>query len=272
MRFLVTGAAGMLGRDVAAAERDCVALARDELDVTDAGAVSRAIAAAKPDVIVNCAAYTNVDGAETEREAADAVNVTGAANIAAAAGDALVVYPSSDYVFDGEASEPYAESSATHPVSAYGQSKLDGERATAAAARHLIVRTSWLYGHGGRNFVETMLGAAERGPLRVVDDQVGCPTYTVHLAAAIVTLARSGTTGVAHVAGGGECSWYEFAGEIFRAAGVDAELAPCTTAEFPRPARRPAYSVLRTERDDVPSLPSWQEGLSDYLAGRLQTL
>jgi dTDP-4-dehydrorhamnose reductase len=177
-----------------------------------------------------------------------------------------VVYVSTDYVFDGTKREPYLESDPVNPRSAYGRTKLAGERATAEAnPRHVIARSSWLFGAGGRNFVETMLGL---GPeVRVVDDQIGSPTFTGHLAEALVELARGEQFGVHHLAASGSCSWYEFAREIFARAGSDTRVQPCTTAEFPRPAPRPAYSVLGSERGH--RLPAWQEGLDAYLGVRV---
>jgi dTDP-4-dehydrorhamnose reductase len=249
----------MLGRDVVRASGG-VGLSRAELDVTDPDAVRRAISS--DDLVFNCAAYTNVDGAESDPDGALRVNRDGARNVADAAG--TVVYVSSDYVFDGSKGEPYVESDPTGPLSSYGHSKLEGERATAEAnPRHFIVRSSWLFGPGGRNFVETMLGL---GPeVRVVDDQVGCPTFTGHLAEALVRLAGTEDHGVHHMAASGACSWFEFAREIFHRAGVDTRVEPCTTADFPRPAPRPAYSVLESERGH--RLPTWQEGLDAYLKG-----
>jgi dTDP-4-dehydrorhamnose reductase len=277
VKLLVTGAGGMLGRDVlAAAERaghEAVGYARADVDVTDAGAVQRALTAEQPDVVVNCAAYTNVDGAEEDERAATDLNGDAAGELAAAAAavGAAFVQPSTDYVFDGTKRTPYVESDPTAPQSAYGRSKLAGEHATAAATdRHFIVRTSWLFGVAGKNFPDTMLGLArERDELKVVDDQVGCPTYTGHLAEAIVQLAGSDAYGIHHIAGGGgACSWFEFANEIFRQAEVDVSTVPCTTDEFPRPAPRPAYSVLGSERPDAIRLPDWREGLASYLAER----
>jgi dTDP-4-dehydrorhamnose reductase len=277
VKLLVTGAAGMLGRDVcAAAERaghDVVALARGDLDVTDARAVRRAFEAERPDAVVNCAAYTNVDGAEDDEAAAALLNGDAAGHVAAAAAavGAAVVHPSTDYVFDGTKRTPYVESDATGPSGAYGRTKLAGEHAVAAAnERHFVVRTSWLFGAAGRNFVDTMLTVgAERGELKVVHDQVGCPTYTGHLAEALVELAgRDSGYGIHHVAGAGECSWFEFASEIFCSAEVDVRVEPCTTEEFPRPAPRPAFSVLGSERRDPIRLPDWRSGLAAYLAER----
>ena len=276
MRLLVTGAAGMLGRDVVRVARtdghDVVALARAELDVTDAGAVAAAIAGAKPETIVNCAAWTDVDGAQTSPEDAAAVNAAGAGNVAraAAAAGARLVHVSTDYVFDGTAHEPYVESDTPGPRSVYGRTKLAGEQAVAAAGgSYAIARSSWLFGAGGRNFVATMLAlGAERDELSVVTDQVGCPTATAHLAPALLKLAQSSAEGLFHVAGAGRCSWHELAAETFRQAGVACRVLPCTTADMPRAAPRPAFSVLASERPETPLLPRWQEGLADYLQAR----
>jgi dTDP-4-dehydrorhamnose reductase len=259
----------MLGRDVMAAADDAVGFTRSELDVTDAPAVERAFREVQPDAVVNCAAYTDVDGAEGDEDTATEVNGDGAGNVAtaAAAVGAFVVQPSTDYVFDGEKDEPYLETDATAPRSAYGRSKLAGEWTVAESSpRHAIVRTAWLFGLHGKNFPDTMLRLD--GPLKVVDDQIGCPTYTAHLAEALVDLAGGRLTGIVHVAGGGECSWYEFAREIFRRAEREVELEPCTTDEFPRPAPRPKYSVLRSVHREAPVLPDWRDGLEAYLMER----
>ena len=278
MRLLVTGAGGMLGRAVVdAAARlghDVRGCARAELDVTDEAATRQAIAAARPYAIVNCAAYTDVDGAESDRHGAEAVNARGAGNVAAAAADvgAFVVHLSTDYVFDGFKREPWVESDPVAPLGVYGETKLAGERAVAAAnSAHAIARTAWLFGSGGRNFVDTMLTlGAQRDEVSVVTDQVGCPTWTGHLAAALVELAeRPGETGIHHIAGSGSCSWNELALEIFDRAGIDCRVLPATSEQFPRPAARPAYSVLGTERIDPLVLPPWQDGLAAYLATRV---
>jgi dTDP-4-dehydrorhamnose reductase len=262
----VVGAGGMLGQDVLrAAGADAVGLAHSDLDVTDAPAVREALAGAE--MVINCAAYTNVDGAEADTDAAQAVNAEGARNVAEAA--ARVIYVSTDYVFDGSKPEPYVESDPVNPLSAYGRSKLAGERATLTASPHsLIVRTAWLFGAGGGNFVDTMLRLGEeRGEVRVVDDQIGCPTFTGHLADAVVALAEGHAHGFLHVAGTGSCSWFEFARAIFDRAGMDVDVQPCTTEEFPRPAPRPRNSVLASERG-APLLPTWQEGLEAFLGVR----
>jgi dTDP-4-dehydrorhamnose reductase len=276
MRFVITGAAGMLGQDLVAAARadghDVVGLARAELDISDASATTDAVAAARPDVVVNCAAWTDVDGAESSPEQALAVNGAGAGNVAraAAAISAWTIHVSSDYVFDGTKRTPYVESDAVAPASSYGRSKLAGEREVAEGApgRHTVVRSSWLFGAGGPCFPATILRlAGERDELKVVADQVGCPTFTGHLADALVELAARRPLGIVHVAGGGSCSWYEFAREIVAGSGLRSEVTPCTTADMPRPATRPAYSVLGSERrDEVPSLPDWREGLAEYLS------
>jgi len=283
VRLLVTGAAGMLAGDLLrAAERaghETVGLARAELDIRDADDVARAVAGAEPDAVVNCAAWTDVDGAESAREDAFAVNAAGAGNLAraaAAVGTALL-HVSSDYVFSGEARldadgrpRPYVESDDTAPRSVYGQSKLAGEREVLAASpRHLVVRSSWLFGVDGPNFVETMLRlGGERASVEVVDDQVGCPTWTGHLAAALIGLLEREVSGLVHQAGGGQVSWNGFAREIFRQAGVDCEVLPSTTEQMGRPAPRPAYSAIVSEREDVLPMPPWQDGLAGHLAAR----
>jgi dTDP-4-dehydrorhamnose reductase len=277
MRVLVTGAAGMLGADVAAAAasagHDVVALARADLDVTDARAVRAAVRAAGPDAVVHCAAWTDVDGAEAAEPAATAVNGAGAGHVAAAAAacGAHVVHVSSDYVFDGRAREPYPEDAPVRPLSAYGRSKLAGERAVAAAAPagHAVVRTSWLFGPHGANFVDTMLRlGGERDEVTVVDDQVGAPTYTGHLAPALLAVAGQRLRGVLHVTGAGACSWWELARAAFAGAGVDCAVRRGTTAGLGRPAPRPAFSVLASTRRDAPVLPAWQDGLAAHLAAR----
>jgi len=266
----------MLGQDVVstaqAAGHESTALSRAELDVTDFAAVKRAVSAATPDVVINCAAWTDVDGAESSSEAADAVNGPGAGNVAraATAAGAWTIHVSSDYVFDGFRREPYVESDEPRPLSAYGRSKLAGELEVAleAPASHTIVRSSWLFGAGGRCFPATILRlAAERDELTVVDDQVGCPTFTGHLARALTALATQPSLGLVHVAGAGWCSWFDFAREVVSSAGLECEIKPGRTADLERPAARPLYSVLGTERpSEAPKLPDWREGLAEYLA------
>ena len=260
MPIYVVGAGGMLGQDVMrAAGAGATGFTHAELDVTDAAAVSEALRDA--DAVINCAAYTDVDGAEADPEAAHAVNERGSRNVARAA--SRVVYVSTDYVFDGAKPGAYVESDATGPLQEYGHSKLAGEHATLEEnPRALVVRSSWLFGAGGRNFVETMLRLAEeRQEIRVVDDQTGSPTFTGHLAGVLCELAAGERTGVLHVAGAGSCSWFEFAEAILEDG--DADVRPCSSEEFPRPARRPVNSVLASERG-APKLPHWRDGLGAY--------
>jgi dTDP-4-dehydrorhamnose reductase len=274
MRLLVTGAAGMLGRDVVAAANDAghdvVALSRADLDITDATAARAAALDARPDAVVNCAAWTDVDGAEAHEPAATAVNGDGAGHVAAAAAaaGALLVHVSSDYVFDGDAAEPYEEDAPTGPRSAYGRSKLAGEHAVVAAkGRSAIVRSSWLFGPHGRNFVDTMRRiGAERDEVTVVDDQIGCPTYTGHLARALIAVAEGELTGVLHVAGAGRCSWFDLAVATFAETGIECHVRPQATADLGGPAPRPAFSALASTRADAPVLPDWREGLRAHLA------
>ena len=276
MKLLVTGAAGMLGRDVMLAAgnagHEVVGFGHTELDVTDAAAVAAKVEAERPGVVINCAAWTDVDGAEESEERATEVNGAGAGNAAAAAATvgASVVYVSSDYVFDGSKGAPYVETDQTAPLSAYGRSKLAGEEATRAAnKRHFVVRSAWLFGAAGPNFVETMLRlAADHGEVLVVRDQVGSPTYTWHLAYGIVRLIEGVEFGIHHMAAAGACSWYEFAREIFEQAKVECKVMSATTEMLGRPAPRPSYSVLASQREHAIELPSWQDGLGAYLAQR----
>lgn len=276
MKLLVTGAAGMLGRDVMLAAgnagHDVVGFGHSELDVTDAAAVEKKLDLERPDVVINCAAWTDVDGAEEAEETAMAVNGAGAGNLAAAAAavGASVVYVSSDYVFDGAKGAPYVEADQPAPLSAYGRTKLAGEEATAAAnKRHFIVRSAWLFGIGGPNFVETMLRlGADHGEVLVVRDQVGSPTYTWHLAYGVIRLIEGIEFGIHHMAAAGQCSWYEFAREIFEQAKLGCKVLSITTEEFGRPAPRPSFSALTSQREHAIRLPSWQDGLAGYLAQR----
>jgi dTDP-4-dehydrorhamnose reductase len=277
MRLLVTGAAGMLGTDVVAAAaapgHDVVAFARADLDITDADAVRAAVRDTRPDAVINGAAWTTVDAAVGAVAVATLINGDGAGHLAAAAAEAgaHIVSVSTDYVFAGDATSPYREDAPTGPIGAYGRSKLAGELAVAAAApsSHAIVRTSWLFGPHGKNFVDTMLRfGAERDELKVVDDQLGCPTYTGHLAQALIQIADTRPNGILHVAGGGECTWRDLAVATFAAAGYRVTVHPTTTAEFGAPAPRPAYSVLGSTRSDAPVLPSWREGLHAHLIAR----
>ena len=251
VKYLITGANGMLGHDLQSvlAGRDVTALSRAELDVTDLDAVREA--SDKHDFIINAAAYTKVDDAEEHEDLAYAVNATGAANLATAAAEngAQLVQLSTDYVFDGTATTPYAENSPLGPVSAYGRTKAEGERLAQQLnpGRTHVIRTAWTYGQHGPNFARTMLRlAAERDELTVVSDQVGQPTWTLDLANQIVALLDSGApAGIYHGTNSGEASWYDFARATFSAAGLDADrVKPTDSSQFVRPAPRPPYSVL----------------------------
>jgi dTDP-4-dehydrorhamnose reductase/4-ketoreductase len=277
VKWLITGAGGMLGTDVrdalAARGETVVALSRTELDVTDVRTVNAAVREHAPDVIVNCAAYTKVDQAEVEESAANAINGSAVELLAQAANqrNALLVHVSTDFVFDGSSTTPYEPDAATAPLSAYGRSKLLGEIAASHANHHLIVRTAWLFGVHGPNFVEAIRNQIRKGtnPLRVVADQRGRPTYTPHLANALVRLALAPEArGVVHYADADECSWFDFARAIAEESGANVDVMPVTTDEFPRPAKRPAYSVLSTARyEQLTGLTpdSWREGLREYL-------
>ncbi len=276
MKVLVTGAGGMLGREVVNACRirghSVLACSRADLDVTDGPGLDATMSRQRPDAVINCAAWTDVDGAEDHERQATRVNSEGAGIAAAAAAGvgAKIVHVSTDYVFDGSKRAPYVESDLPNPGSAYGRSKLAGETSVAVAnPRHFIVRSAWLFGPGGRNFVDTMLHLAEdRSEVLVVSVQVGCPTYTVHLAGALARLLGREEFGIHHIAGGGSCSWYEFAQEIFDQSGIECRVMAASSDMLKRRAPRPAYSVLRSERADPVVLPDWRQGLAAYLEQR----
>ncbi|HEX8122403.1 MAG TPA: dTDP-4-dehydrorhamnose reductase [Solirubrobacteraceae bacterium] len=269
MHLLVTGAKGMLGHRVArvaqARGHEVTTTDLPELDVTDDAAVRAFVGRTAPDAIVNCAAYTDVDACETNEELATRVNGEAAGNVARCG--VPVVHVSTDYVFAGDARTPYVESDAPDPRTAYGRSKLAGERAVQEASeRHAIVRTAWLFGDGGKNFVDTMLRlGGERDEVSVVFDQVGSPTWTGHLAPALVELAERGGAGFFHAAGGGACSWFELAIEAMRLRELDCRVVAVTTEEYPLPAPRPKFSVLATERADGIRLPDWHEGVAQHV-------
>jgi dTDP-4-dehydrorhamnose reductase len=254
-RLLVTGAGGQLGTALCEEfrDQDVVALTRAEWDVT----LPPPPDLPEVDVVLHAAAWTDVDGAEADPQGAAAVNVGGTQHVAGLG--APVVHFSTDYVFDGRKGEPYGESDAPNPLSVYGRTKLQAEAAADESA--WIVRTSWLFGWTSTNFVRTMLRlGGERDEVAVVHDQRGCPTYVGHLAAAVRELLEL-PQGLWHVAADGECTWAEFAEAIFEEAGLDCRVRRVTTAELGRPARRPAYSVLRSERPAAPRLPHWRDGL-----------
>jgi dTDP-4-dehydrorhamnose reductase len=274
MKILVTGAKGMLGTDLCARlgrEHEVIGWDIKELDITDTGGVS-AICALQPELIAHCAAFTNVDGCEREPEKAYKVNTLGTWNVARAAlqCQAALLYISTDFVFDGEKGEPYDEFDRPNPIGVYGRSKFAGEELVRQLlTRYFIVRTSWLFGENGKNFVSTIWEQAKKGgPLRIVSDQVGRPTYTVDLAEAIADLIANPLYGIYHVTNSGECSWSQFAEEIVRQAGLKSAVIPISSAEWDTPTRRPKDSRLRhlaLEMQGKDNLRSWPEALRDYL-------
>ena len=277
MRILITGAAGLLGNAVVrtAEERghDVQAFGRSDLDVTDAGEVDRRLRAEKPKVVVHCAAYTAVDRAEEESGQAMAVNRDGTRDVAMAAAQvgATVIYPSTDYVFDGRADVPYRPDDETSPVSAYGVSKLAGEQVLAVSGcSRMVVRTSWLYGSGGRDFVDIVLDRGQRrgSEMTVVDDQVGCPTWTGSLAPGIVDLAEAGVPGTYHLCDAGQASWLDLARQVAQDAKLDLEFKATTTLAWGAAAHRPPFSVLDCTKVETllgREMTPWQESLRTYL-------
>jgi dTDP-4-dehydrorhamnose reductase len=271
VRVFVTGGRGQLAAEFPSlvAPAESLAPSREELDVRDADAVMRAIEDFRPSLVVHTAAWTDVDGAEADRNGAFAANEAGSRNVARAAralGAGLVAY-STDYVFDGEASDGYVESDEPAPRSVYGASKLAGELAVREEHPDAhLVRTAWVFGPRGKNFVRTMLRlGGEREQLRVVDDQRGSPTYTRHLAEATLALTRDCAPGTYHLAASGSCTWFDFASAIMTSAGLPARVVPIGSDELARPAARPACSILRSEHVCTPTLPPWQAGLEACL-------
>lgn len=277
MNILVTGANGQLGREMqrlgAVSPENYIFTDVAELDITDTDAVRQAVAQTRAEVIVNCAAYTDVERAEEDEAMADRLNHLAAANLAAAAAaaDATLIHVSTDYVFGGTAHTPYTEDAPTDPLGVYGRTKLAGEQAVAASGcKYLILRTAWLYSVHGRNFLKTMLRlTAEKEQLKVVFDQVGTPTYAGDLALAIFSIIEGrqyrGNEGTYHFSDEGVCSWYDFAAEIAAAAGHDkCRIEPCRTSEFPTKAQRPAYSVLdktKIKQTFGIEIPHWRESM-----------
>lgn len=271
---LIVGAGGMLGRAwrelLAAAGVEFAAPDTAQLDLRERSALS-CIDDGPWSTVINCAAWTDVDGAEQNESAATAVNGLGVGFLADACRrrGALLVHYSTDYVFDGAATEPYAVDQPRRPLNAYGRSKAAGEEALAASGcDHLLIRTSWLYAPWGKNFVRTIAKAAgERPVLRVVNDQRGRPTSSEHLARASGALIAAGARGVFHVTDGGECTWFDFASEIVRLTGKPCRVEPCASAEYPRPAKRPAYSVLDLRKTEaaIGPMPDWRDNLADVV-------
>ncbi len=276
-RVLVTGARGMLGTDLCAVLKDAghevIPADIQEFDITDGPSTLTFAREHRPTVIINCAAYTAVDQAEAEREQAFRVNRDGTRNIAEAAADigAPLLHISTDYVFDGAKPGPYVEDDPPNPASVYGASKLAGEEAVQETlAQHYIVRTAWLYGIHGKSFPRTMLNLRLKSkPLRVVDDQFGCPTYTRHLSSILAKIIERPAYGVYHAVNSGSCSWHELAAAVLRAAGLSPDIEPVPTSEFPRPAPRPANSIFDTTKLQQTfglEPPPWQQGVLDFVA------
>ncbi|MCL6710143.1 dTDP-4-dehydrorhamnose reductase [Priestia aryabhattai] len=275
-KVLITGANGQLGKELVElfTEKgfEVHGFGRDKMDITNQAQVQEMISTLKPNIVLHSAAHTQVDLAESEPEQAFSINAYGTRNVAVAAEavGAKLVYVSTDYVFDGTTDKPYNEFSPTSPLGIYGKSKLAGEQFVRDLhSKFFIVRTSWVYGKYGANFVKTMLKLGEeRKELSVVADQIGCPTYTLDLANAILELVDSEKYGIYHISNSGSCSWYELAKEIFKEAKMEIKVIPCTTADFPRPAARPAYSVLEhmsIELNQFSSIRSWRKGLSAFI-------
>lgn len=269
MLILVTGANGMLGQDLVPvlknAGHEVLETDIHNLDITDKDQVSKYILTNKPELIIHAAAYTNVDQAETETEKAFLINQTGTENLALTSGNfnIPIVYISTDYVFDGTKQTPYLPDDETSPINVYGFSKLMGEDTVKELNnKYFIIRTSWLYGHKGKNFVETMINLAKTKPeLRVVNDQVGCPTWTVALAEGILKIIQNNQYGTYHVCGSGSTSWHGFAVKIFELMGIDIKVIPVSSEEFKTAAKRPKYSIM--DNDGI--CPDWQDSLKKYI-------
>jgi dTDP-4-dehydrorhamnose reductase len=279
MKILLIGAQGMLGRDlqpILSTRHEIIARDIHDLDITDPGQVGEEIRKIRPDAVINLAAFTDVDGCESQRERAFSVNAHGAGHVARAseAAGAKLIHLSTDYVFDGTSPVPYREEASPHPMSVYGESKLGGERAVQEAGEnHLILRTAWLYGRHGKNFVDTILRlASQREELRVVHDQKGSPTFTRDLSGAIAQLLEKDLRGILHVTNSGSCSWFEFAERILALKpppSARVRIHPISSSELGRPARRPAFSVLdcsRFENAVGRRMRDWEEGLQEYLS------
>jgi dTDP-4-dehydrorhamnose reductase len=274
MRVTLFGASGLLGHDLVRQLRNeqVTALSSKDADLRDRDRVRNVIHDSRPDWVILAAAYTDVDGCESNRDLAFAVNCEGAINVAEAVREAgsRLLFLSTDYVFDGSKRLPYQLSDTRNPTSVYGESKARAEeRLLEILPEVCIARTSWLFGPGGKCFPATILKlASTRSEISVVNDQRGSPTFTRDLASALVELCRADARGIVHVTNSGECTWYEFASEIVRASGLPTKVKPVTTAEFPRPARRPAYSVLSLDSLHAYNvhLPDWQDALHRYLA------
>ncbi|MES0857705.1 dTDP-4-dehydrorhamnose reductase [Geobacillus sp. G4] len=276
MKIVVTGANGQLGqelvRQLQQTNFELYPFTKSDLDITNGNIVNEVITKIKPDIIINAAAYTKVDQAEVEEETAYLVNAFGQRNLAVAAEKvgAKICYISTDYVFDGNSTVPYREYDQTNPLGVYGKSKLVGEELTKSlCSRYFIVRTAWVYGEFGQNFVKTMLRLAkEKEEIGVVNDQIGAPTYTVDLTRFIIELVQTEKFGIYHCTNSSSCSWYEFAKAIFEESNISVKVNPITTEQFPRPAERPKYSVLDNfamKVNGFQMLRHWREALKEFL-------
>jgi dTDP-4-dehydrorhamnose reductase len=286
MKILLLGHKGMLGSDLLTQmllHHEVVGMDKEEIDITSADDCAKAIEDTAPQIIINAAAYTNVDGCETAKEECFAVNAEALKNIATACRNKniRIIHFSTDYVFNGTGSAPYKEDDDCDPINAYGASKLAGEQYLQTLAQnYIIIRTAWLYGVNGKNFVRTILEKAKTTPrLTVVDDQLGSPTHTKDLAAAVQHLIEKNAQGIFHVTNRGSCSWYQFAVKILQEAGIDnVEVSPIKSDQLSRPAKRPAYSVMSMQKfikTTGKAMQPWQLGLQDYLESikvRLHTL
>jgi dTDP-4-dehydrorhamnose reductase len=269
MKILIAGAGGQLGRalQTVLTGHEIIALPHAKLDVTRFEDTREAVRAHRPGVVINAAAYTNVDAAESDHAGAYKLNAVAPRNLSVASCELGVplVHVSTDYVFDGQSDRPYHEFDQTNPLSIYGKSKLEGELAAAAHnPRHYIVRTSWVYHTEGENFPNAMLAHSKRAEVRVVSDQFGSPTYAPHLAAAIAKLIETGAYGTWHIAGKGAASRFEMTRRLYQLFGIGALTLPAATSEFPRPAPRPRYSVLTTVQEPEILLPPWEDGLAEF--------
>ena len=276
MKVLVTGVKGQLGFDVVRElekrNMEAVGVDIEEMDITDAQSVDRVIREAAPDAVIHCAAYTAVDAAEDNEELCRKVNAEGPQNIAnvCKALDIKMIYISTDYVFDGQGERPWEPEDERHPLSVYGQTKYEGELAVQnTLEKYFIVRIAWVFGVNGKNFVKTMLRLAEtHNKLTVVNDQYGSPTYTYDLARLLVDMVLTDKYGIYHATNEGICTWYEFACEIFRLAGIEMEVAPVSSDEYPAKAKRPENSRMskdKLEANGFERLPAWQDALKRYL-------
>lgn len=273
MKILVTGANGMLGQDLCPIledeDFDVIETNKNNLDITNLKNIEEFFAKINPDFVIHCAAYTNVDKAEEDKETAYKINADGTKNLVIACknADIPILYISTDYVFDGTKKGKYLPSDKTNPINVYGETKLAGEDAVQEYDKSYIIRTSWLYGHHGKNFVETMLRLKDKDEIKVVDDQIGCPTWTVELSNAIVNLINDEMPyGIYHICGSGNTSWYNFAKKIFELSNIEVNLKACTSEEFLQIAKRPKNSVMENNK----MCRKWETALKEYIELRCE--